>query len=213
MKWYHSKISLSLITCFICLINIKAQEIYHERIHKSRMFWQQLIPSHSKIQYAGGIGLISAGIGWDYGSSNQWETDFLIGYVPRYTTENAKMTLTLKQNFLPWNKRRINDYFTFDPLTCGLAVNSILSNDFWVNEPEKYPNSYYSFSTKLRFWIHIGQRISFHIPEKKRFFARSVTVFYEISSNDLYLVNAFNNSYLTPSDYLRLAFGLKFQIF
>lgn len=161
----------------------------------------------------GGIGLISSGLGWKYGSYEQWETDAMLGFVPAYSTDKPKITLTLKQNFLPWNNRRINDKFAFDPLNCGLAINSILDGEFWVNEPEKYPSNYYSFSTKLRFWFHAGQRITLYIPEEKRNYAESVTFFYEISTNDLYLISAFNNRYLKPTDYLRLAFGLKFQIF
>jgi hypothetical protein len=194
-------------------VNADAREYYYERIKKTQTFWQQLIPSHAKIQYAGGIGLVSAGIGWDYGLSNRWETDLMMGFIPSYSTDRAKVTFTLKQNFLPWNNQRLNDKVSIDPLSCGLAVNSIIGNEFWAGEPDKYPNGYYNFSTKFRFWIYIGQRITFHIPEERRFFARSVTAFYEISSNDLYLLNAFTNSYLKPTDYLRLAFGLKFQIF
>ena len=51
------------------------------------------------------------------------------------------------------------------------------------------------------------------VPEKYRKFSKSITAFYEISTCDLYVVSAFNNSYLKPDDYLRLSFGLKFQIF
>jgi hypothetical protein len=40
-----------------------------------------------------------------------------------------------------------------------------------------------------------------------------VTAFYELSSCDLYVVSAVTNRYLKPTDYLRLSFGLKFQIF
>lgn len=213
MKWRRFKIGLSLIICFVCLMNAETHQDYQKRLQKRHLFWEKLRPSYSKLQYAGGIGLISSGLGWKYGSYRQWETDAMIGFVPAYSTDKPKVTLTLKQSFLPWNNRRINDKFAFDPLSCGLAINSILDGEFWVNEPEKYPNNYYSFSTKLRFWFHAGQRITFRIPEDKRVYAESVTLFYEISTNDLYLISAFNNRYLKPTDYLRLAFGLKFQIF
>lgn len=213
MKWRRFKIVWCLFTCFVCLTQAETPQRYQKRLERSQQYWENLRPSYSKLQYAGGIGLLSAGLGWKYGSYGQWETDAMMGFVPAYSTENPKITLTLKQNFLPWNKRPINNLFTFDPLSCGLAVNSILDGEFWVSEPDKYPSNYYSFSTKLRFWLHVGQRITLHIPEDKRNYAESVTFFYEISTCDLYLINAFNNRYLKPTDYLRLAFGLKFQVF
>lgn len=126
--------------------------------------------------------------------------------------KKSKITFTLKQNFIPWSKR-LNKNFSLEPLATGLYVNTIFDGEFWVNEPDKYPNGYYSFSTKMRFNIYIGQRITFHIPSEKRFFTKSITAFYEISSNDLYIASAFTNSYLKPTDYLRLSFGLKMQLF
>ena len=68
------------------------------------------------------------------------------------------------------------------------------------------------FSTRVRTHIYVGQRLQFHIPDSKRLFSRSVTAFYEISTCDLYVVSAFTN-HLNPDDYLRLSFGLKFDIF
>lgn len=189
-----------------------AQNGYDRRVEKYQNQWMKLIPTHTKIQYAGGMGLVSIGAGWDYGTNNQWETDVILGFLPKYSTKDNKLVLTLKQNYIPWNIP-LNKNFSLEPLTTGLYVTTILNGDFWVSEPDKYPNSYYSFSTKLRFNIYLGQRIRFNIPQDKRFFAKSVTAFYEISTNDLYIGSAIPNSYLKPIDYLKLSFGLKFQLF
>ena len=40
---------------------------------------EALIPTHTKIQFAGNMGLLSFGTGWDYGRRNQWETDVFFG--------------------------------------------------------------------------------------------------------------------------------------
>lgn len=213
MRLRRFKTGILLVCCFVCSIATDAHTPYQTRLQKSESFWNKLRPRYTKMQYAGGIAFLSAGLGWDYGKRDQLETDVLLGFVPAYSTQNAKMTLTFKQSFLPWNNRRINETFTFDPLTCGLAANSAFGNEFWVREPDKYPSGYYSFSTKIRFWFHAGQRITLHIPEEKRFRAKSITFFYELSSCDLYIVSAIGNSHLKPTDYLRLSFGLKFQIF
>ena len=79
---------------------VNAKSKYEEKAEKYKTYWQKLIPTYSKLQFAGSMGLLSAGIGWDYGKRNQWETDLLIGYVPRYSS-SAKATFTVKQNFMP----------------------------------------------------------------------------------------------------------------
>mgnify|MGYP001516117140 FL=1 len=156
------------------------------------------------------MGLLSFGTGWDYGKHNQWETDILLGFIPKYSSKKAKVTMTLKQNYMPWSIN-IGKGFSTEPLTCGLYVNTVFGDQFWVNEPERYPKGYYGFSNKVRFHVFMGQRLTYDIDPQRRFLAKSVTFFYEISTCDLYVISAVNNSYLRPRDYLSLSFGLKFQ--
>ena len=73
---------------------------YDNRVHRFRRNWERIIPTHSKIQYAGNMGLLSFGTGWDYGKRNQWETDVLLGFIPKYSSKKAKVTMTLKQNYV-----------------------------------------------------------------------------------------------------------------
>jgi hypothetical protein len=186
-----------------------AQGSYEKRMNKRRSLWEHLIPTHHQIQYAGGMGLLSGGAGWGYGNKNRLETDISLGFLPRYSTEESKWTLTLKQIYIPWNVE-LGKNFSLEPLSCGLYANTVLNGKFWVSEPDKYPSPYYSFSTKLRFHIFLGQRIRYSFPYDRRFFWESVSLFYEISSNDLYIVSAAGNRNLKPDDYLRLSFGAKF---
>ena len=90
-------------------------------------------------------------------------------------------------------------------------MNTVFGNQFWVSEPERYPKGYYGFSSKVRIHVFLGQRLTYDIDPNRRFLAKSVTFFYEISTCDLYLISAVTNSYLRPRDYLSLSFGLKFQ--
>ena len=74
---------------------------YDKRVHRMRKSWDKLIPEYGKIQYAGNMGLLSFGTGWDYGKRKQWETDLLFGFVPKYESKKAKVTMTTKQNYMP----------------------------------------------------------------------------------------------------------------
>ena len=74
---------------------------YDKRIHRYRSAWEALIPTHTKIQFAGNMGLLSLGTGWDYGKRNQWETDIFLGVLPKYQSDCTRLTFTLKQSYIP----------------------------------------------------------------------------------------------------------------
>lgn len=185
---------------------------YDRRVHRYRKHWEALIPTHTKIQFAGNMGLLSFGTGWDYGKHNQWETDFFLGVLPKYQSERTKMTFTLKQNYIPWSLQIKESRFSAEPLTCGMYLNTIFGDEFWTHEPDRYPKGYYGFSSKVRFHIFLGQRITYDIDPKRRFTAKAITFFYELSTCDLYVISAATNKYLKPKDYLSLSFGLKLQL-
>jgi hypothetical protein len=184
---------------------------YEQRIDKYRQSWNCLIPRYAKVQYAGSMGLFSIGMGWDYGKNRQWETDLLFGLIPKYSSTNAKVTMTIKENFTPWTIS-LGKGWGFQPLETGVYLNTVFSNKFWTHEPSRYQSGYYGFSTRIRGNIFIGQRWQYTFPNSAHRFAKSINVFYELSTCDFLLVSAVQNSYLKPSDYLRLSFGIKLQI-
>lgn len=214
MKWwnFNYKYCICIILLILPASAIFSQTGYDKRVEKYTSVWQKLIPNYQKIQYAGGMGLLSFGTGWDYGKNNQWETDVFLGFVPKYSTKKNKITFTVKQNYIPWNTD-LGKNFSTNLLACGLYVNSIFGEEFWQSEPDKYPNGYYSFSTKMRFNAYVGQRLTYNIDHHKRIFAKSVTFYYELSSCDLYIISAITNSYIGPKDIVKLSLGVKVQLF
>ncbi len=185
---------------------------FERRQLKYAQRWENLIPKYVKTQFAGGMGMLSFGTGWEYGKNDQWETDLLFGFIPKHSSKHTRATMTLKQNFTPWNLP-IKNGFSFQPLSTGIYLNTVFGREFWSKNPDKYPKGYYWFSTRFRIHAFIGQRLCYNIPERHRHFCSSITAFYELSTCDLYVIQAVRNSYLRPRDYLRLSFGLKFNFF
>lgn len=224
MKWLNSKHRAGLFVAIAGIFGmscpITGQEktdtvslipSYQKRIQQYQTRWDRLVPQYGKIQFAGNMGLLSFGFGWDYGKNSQWETDLLFGFVPRYSSDKTKMTFTLKENFTPWAFPIGKTPLLIEPLSCGLYLNTIFSDQFWRKQPDRYPDGYYEFSTRMRIHIFVGQRIRLDIPEEKRFFSEDISLFYEISTCDMLLISRATNRYLKPKDYLSLSFGLKIQ--
>ena len=122
---------------------------YDKRIHHYRQNWGSLIPTQLILQTCGNMGLFSVGVGWDYGKRGQWETQLLFGYIPKYSSHSAKMTITLKENYIPWSIN-LKKGWSFEPLECGLYFNTVIGQDFWTKQPTKYQSGYYPFSTRIR---------------------------------------------------------------
>lgn len=185
---------------------------YDNRIHHYRRYWGALIPTQTVLQTCGNMGLFSFGVGWDYGKHRQWETQLLFGYIPKYDSNNAKMTMTLKQNYIPWSVT-MGHGWAFEPLECGLYFNTVFGSDFWTKQPSKYGSGYYPFSTRIRPNIFVGERFTVDVPENRRKFVKSVTFFYELSTNDIYFMRFYRNGSAGFWDVFGLSLGIKTQLF
>lgn len=193
-------------------VNGLAGEEGNARRFKS--FWQALIPRQAIVQYAGNMGMFSAGIGWDYGRHRKFETNLLFGFVPKYNSDHAKMTMTLKQNFIFWHVpfNVDSETFVFDPLSCGIYINAIFGDEFWMSQPDRYPNGYYEWlSTRYRINVFVGERITWRLPNAKNKFVKSVTAFYEASVCDIYLRSMIQSSKVDLWDIICLSVGIKLQ--
>ena len=155
---------------------------YDRRIHRHREHWAELIPTQFILQYAGNMGLMSVGIGWDYGKHKQWETNLLFGYLPKISSHRGKLTMTIKENFLPW---------------------SMYMKGGWLFEP---------LNTKVRINAFVGQRVTKIVPANKRKFLKSVSAFYEVSTCDLYMRLLVMEKKVSLWDILCLSVGVKMQI-
>lgn len=61
--------------------------------------------------------------------------------------------------------------------------------------------------------MFLGQRLRYNIPTRNRLYNKSVTLYYELSTCDLYLVSAIPNSNVRLSDILSLCFGVRMEMF
>lgn len=181
------------------------------RREKIRQGWARLVPNQFTCQYAGSIGVVSAGIGWHYGKKAHWETDLLIGAVPRYHTGRVRVTFTVKQRYVPWHCR-VGGRFVLQPLTAGAFLSTISGDDFWNHQPDRYPDNYYFFSTKVRAHVYAGQRICYRIPESRQLLHSSISLYYELSACDIYIMSKAVNKSYPWSKTLSLAFGLRFVL-
>ncbi len=180
------------------------------RVHRGYEGWERLIPTHVKAQYAGGMGLLSLGCGWDYGRKCRWETDLSVGVLPGAWSDRTHTVFALRQNYIPWSIRCCRR-LSVEPLAAGIYLTLITGEQYWVREPDKYPSSrYYGFTSRLRPTLYVGQRLTYH--PKSDGPVRGVTLYYELSANDLDIVAKCGNKTLGLSQIVRFSCGVKLQL-
>ena len=190
-------------------VRVKA---YDKRVHRYRKRWEALIPTQSVVQFAGNMGFLSFGVGWSYGKRNQWETNQFIGFIPKYKSNRAKVTMTIKENYIPWSIY-VGKGVQIEPLRMGLYLNAVFGTEFWNEQPSRYPNDYYEFlSTKFRLNVFAGQGVTKIVPMNHLRFVKSVTAFYELGTCDLYIRAKYMDHSVKFWDLMGLSLGLKFQL-
>ena len=117
------------------------------------------------------------------------------GYIPQHESTRGKLTMTVKENYIPWDinlsPNKSEGKWQFEPLTASLYLNTVYGHEFWKSQPGRYPDKYYQFmSTKFRLNFALGQRIMFKIPESKRRRHSRMSLFYEVSTCDLYITDS-----------------------
>ena len=233
MRW--SRFVISIVLSFNMAAAVLAQdsigvkreaehqdsEVYRHRVERLQNRWASLIPNQFVIQNAGNMGVLSVGTGWGYGHGH-WETHLLFGYIPKHQSTRGKLTMTLKENYIPWNVRLsasqdasydfLRHGWSLNPLTASIYVNTVYGHEFWKSQPNRYPDKYYEFmSTKFRLNIALGQRITWDIPRNRRKYAKSISLFYEVSTCDLYIRSKFQDNSIPLKDIIGLSIGVKLQ--
>lgn len=185
---------------------------YLRRVGRIQRGWNAIVPNLSIFQYAGGIGMLSIGTGWDYGRRDQWETYLMLGYTPRHNTPDEYFTLSLKETYTPWSIPLWRDA-RLAPLFVSLTVSTLLNGEFWVKNPDRYPSGYYSFSSKIRFHIGLGQKIRFSNLQNRSHWFKDIAFYYEVSSSDMYIFQKIRNKSIPLGDIICLAVGIQYTIF
>lgn len=219
MKWNVLNIRLFLLLLVVAFIvprasaqsdsiSVESVSAYEHRMAKRVEYWNKLIPRMAMFQYAGGMGTVSIGPGWSYGRDHCLETHLLLGWIPKQYNRHSYMTLSVRELWMPWRLNVGQSNFEVQPLTMSLGLNSILHEDFWNSQPDRYPKGYYVISTRLRFMFGLGQRFSYNIPKHRRTWGRRISFYYEVSICDLYVRQAIINDDIPFGDLLTIGVGL-----
>ncbi len=166
------------------------------------------LPDHLVSQFAGNIGLLSAGIGYSYGK-DKWQTDLVYGFVPAFESQTTIHILTAKTAFRPYRIELKGGKYSLTPLRVGTGISYSVGRQFHTTWPGRYPDGYYWFTTSFRFTPFIGAAISAPLNEGRTMFKR-LELYSELGTTDLHIISYVPNmKYFKPWSAFNVAFGVK----
>ena len=142
-------------------------------------------PDYAKFQFAGNIGFLSAGFGYQF-LNNRLYSEILYGYVPA-SISNAETihTITIKNTF-PIINKTIKDII-ISPIT-GFTASFETGNNSFLKLPDKYPEGYY-ITNAFHFTFFIGSNIHKNFTDSK--ILKGTDIYFELGSVESYLLYAF----------------------
>ncbi len=172
------------ILLFLCFLfpffgNVFAQEDREIIKEEEKNKWY--MPDYIKIQYAGNIGFLSIGAGYEWWREIA-QTDILYGYVPEHKGEATIHTFTIKNTFRLY-QFNIKQKYNISPIL-GFSVSLEPGQNSYLRVPDKYPEGYYS-TNSIYACLNLGVKSKF-IFDEKRFFS-SIETYAEINTLADYL--------------------------
>jgi len=201
MIYKLNKYSFILIVLLFLGLNTIGQESSHANHRKFESF----IPDYAKLQFAGGIGFLSAGFGYTF-FKQKLDITFFYGYVPKSFTVDDLHSISLQSTF-KFFSIKTKYHIEILPLNIGWFAHHTFGSEYWVKLPDNYPKGYYWWSPGRNAGVFIGGEIKTRFLGNKT--PASGTAFYvRVGSRGLYLASKFGNSSIPFTDILELGFGI-----
>ncbi len=177
---------------------------------RHRVGLHRLVPHHTKLQFAGSIGWVSASAGYGIWK-RKVEADISAGYIPRWHNGNTRglFTAAVKLTVWPW-RLPLTARTTVYPISVGMWGSLTPGDNLELFWPDYYPSRYYWSPTGVRTGGFLGGRLERALGPTAK--ARSVAAYYEAGTNDqLATIWYFNRRTVSVGSILHLALGIQLR--
>jgi hypothetical protein len=163
------------------------------------------VPDFGVIQYAGSIGVMSAGAGYDvFKSRGRFSTHY--GTIPK-PMGGPLNVLAVKLLYEPVSLV-VDKQTNVHPVDFGIMASYHYGHDFEERWPEQHGKGYYWWNPALRVHLVVESSITHEFPKDHRL--NAATFYYEVNTNELYLVSyVLNMRTIRLNDILKVGAGVR----
>ena len=148
------------------------------------------VPSQIRIQYAGYIGMLSLGAGWQL--NHHLELEYSMGLAPKQDAQKTIYTTAAKLIYQPKLDFNLTDKIKIQPLRVALISSYTMGSRFGkYRDNDKYPDGYYWWSTSVRVGLGYQAQALINIAKESE---KQLALYLESSLWDLGLFSYYGNS-------------------
>lgn len=162
-------------------------------------------PNHYKVQFAGGIGFLSAGFGYDF-FNNRVDISYFYGYVPEWFSEEDLHSVSLQLSGKPF-RIDINSKFDYYPLNIGMFIHHTFGDEYYLTLPDHYPEEYYWWYPGRTGGLFLEGQLNYQFKEPDQIFSE-IGFYYRMVTRGVYLTSKFSNSSIPLEDIFSLGLGI-----
>ncbi|SDR86233.1 hypothetical protein SAMN05216503_1193 [Polaribacter sp. KT25b] len=163
------------------------------------------VPDYVKAQFAGNIGLVSVGAGYQLFNRVLY-TELLYGFVPKFASRADNIHLITIKNTFPIYRKEIGKNLTITPIA-GFATTLDIGTNTFTTLPSKYPDGYY-VPTAVHFTLFGGALV--HKDFKKPKLFKGVDFYLEFGTVETYLWYALTLKEVSVLDVFSADIGVNF---
>lgn len=195
------RIFFSIVLVFTLIANLFSANKKDTQNHRS-----PFLPDHYTAQFAGNIGVLSAGFGYQT-ASGRLSSDLMIGYVPHFIGNATIITISQKNTIKLRNFRPSFIQRCYPSL--GLSINIETGNNSFISLPSNYPEGYYS-TNAVKFGLFTGLNYQGKVQANKWY--KQFEYYAELGTLGSYIYyNIMSKDYLNL-DIFSLALGVKIRM-
>ncbi|MEA2107697.1 MAG: hypothetical protein U9P82_13460 [Bacteroidota bacterium] len=163
------------------------------------------LPDYYKLQYAGGIGFLSTGIGYGF-FKERIEISYFYGYVPQWFSENDlhSVSLQFSGKLLKVNPTNKIEYY---PLNIGIFVHHTFGSKYFIALPDHYPEDYYWWAPGRTGGLFVEGQFSYQFNTSRKMFSE-IGVYYRVVTRGIYITSKFSNASIPLEDIFSLGLGI-----
>ena len=192
----------NILSAFIILLFFTKLYAQEPHLVKDKAWY---IPNYVKMQFAGNIGVVSVGAGYQLFDKVLY-SELLYGYVPESVSKADKIHLITIKNTFPVFRKEIAKNLTITPIA-GFTTTIDIGTTTFTTLPSKYPDDYY-VPTAFHFTLFGGVMIHKDFINSKM--TNGVDFYVEMGTVETYLWYGITSKEVGLSDIFSTSIGINF---
>jgi hypothetical protein len=163
------------------------------------------VPDYVKVQFAGNIGLVSVGAGYQLFNKVLY-TELLYGFVPESVSKSDEIHLITIKNTFPIFRKELGKNFTISPIA-GFATTYEIGANSFTTLPSIYPEGYY-VPNAFHFTLFGGAMVHKDFKDSKMI--KGADFYFEVGTVETYLWYVITSKEVSTSDVFSTSIGINF---